>query len=551
MKSALLGLVCLLFSSKSFAIDQGAPFINLRRISEELNILPYFKSNPEQKIKIAILDNGFRLAKEEIGKSLPANTILHAPKLPLDGEEEDHGFYMARLLWSLLSQNGKFDQFAPSELHLYTTFGFTNFKAAVEDAIQQKVDIILYAQTWEYGGNFDGKGFINSVVDTALDAGIIWVNSSGNFGRTTYNTTIKDGVDHWISLPGKNQSVEIRCEKNPKGTCPLRAVLSWNSFADNTEIGTDKDLDFFLTDDTLDIIKSSNLVQTVNPPSNQTGYTKYPREIITAELKPGLYFLRAKNRSLNFSSADRMRITASGDFITMKNPSMDETLLPPADNARVITVGSLDSDKTSMSKTFRKPELWTNSLVQLSSKDSYLGTSNSAAMVAAGIAVLKSLKPELDRDAILRLLKNRSEHNGGNGLPLEDLGFSFTGENCFAPSELDEYQLPPHVLHAINFGGTLVETTAGLKILFPFDPIRLLPGYSRNYPNDILAYGPGGAGLFPRSALWNLPAGIIELLEFPSEQTICGQSQNRLKIGQAFRLPMPANDLLFKSFIAR
>ena len=35
-----------------------------------------------------------------------------------------------------------------------------------------QVDIILYAQNWQYGGNFDGGGFINSVVEEALSAGI-------------------------------------------------------------------------------------------------------------------------------------------------------------------------------------------------------------------------------------------------------------------------------------------------------------------------------------------------------------------------------------------
>src|SRR5690606_5114880 len=113
-------------------------------------------------------------------------------------------------------------RYSPAELHLYHTYGYSNLKAAVEDAIKRKVDIVLYSQTWEYGGNFNGRGFINALVNKALDSGILWINNAGNFGRSTFNAPVRSGKDSWVELPGKNSSVEIRCAKNPLGKCSLR-----------------------------------------------------------------------------------------------------------------------------------------------------------------------------------------------------------------------------------------------------------------------------------------------------------------------------------------
>ncbi len=49
---------------------------------------------------------------------------------------------------------------------------FTNLRAAIDGAIAANVHMIVYAQTWEYGGNLDGKGFINAQFDKAIAHGI-------------------------------------------------------------------------------------------------------------------------------------------------------------------------------------------------------------------------------------------------------------------------------------------------------------------------------------------------------------------------------------------
>lgn len=530
MKHALFIFLALSFFSTAQAEDKGARFLNLDRMISDLNFRPYFKDgvDPEKKLKVAVFDNGFRDATTQIGDSLPANTQIHPGPNAVEGEEETHGFYMAKIFYSLLTLGGEDTRYAPEEFHLYNTYGYSNLKFAVEDAIARGVNIVLYSQTWEYGGNFDGKGFINALVSKATKAGIIWINNSGNFGITTYNGKIVNGKDDWLKLPGQNQSIEIRCEENTTEKCQLRTVLSWNDFSDDVDTSTDKDLDFVLADDTLNVVQSSSLKQ--DGEGKAPGTSKYPREIITAELKPGLYFLRVKNRSKNFGNKDRLRITASGDFITMKNADKSESLLSPADNSSVISVGALDSDKTSISVKLNKPDLWTKSLVKVSKEDSFKGTSNSAAMVAAGAAIMFSLDPDLTRAKFIKKTSvselpgnnNGAPGNGGVGLPLEALGFGPVGAACFSPVNVDPATLPPYIQQMLAQGGVIVNTSAGWKIFYPNDPLPLLAPLFRRAPNDIIGIGPYGPAGYQRSGLFSLPPGFIEMVQIPQGQQICG-----------------------------
>jgi len=546
MKKGFIFLLILFvtFSTKQIHAEEIKPlFQNLNQIKKELNLTSYYgkRFRNAQKLKIAIFDNGFKGLEEVLGKKLPATTKYHAGPVVAPEPQETHGLYMAMLFYQLVTNEGANEEYAPSEFHLYNTFGYSNFKAAVEDAISQKIDLILYSQTWEYGGNNDGNGFINALVNQATDAGIFWINNTGNFGDTTYNSSINTLTDDWVDLAGQNNALELRCAENPTKKCNIRLVLSWNDFSDNVNEGSDKDLDFVLTDDTLNIIQGSSLIQSKNPKEERPGYTKYPREIITAEIKPGAYFVRVKNRSKNFTHKDRLRITASGDFVKMERFDNQESLLPPADNSSVITVGALDSEKSSFSVKLKKPELLTNSLVSLNKEENYKGSSNSAAMVAAGITILKTIEPDLSKEDILRRTSNRSNNDPtsepGNGLPLSLLGFSYTGDGCFIPVDLGTTYIPQYVSNALAYGGTLVHTNAGQKIFYDFDPIVLMPHIARRYINDILVVSPYGPGIYNRSGLWNLPIGLTEVLETPKDESICGSFLPQPKVGFVFRLP--------------
>ena len=312
----------------------STPFRNLDEVARLLNIDAYSDYKPRStSVKIAILDNGFRYVAKEIGKTLPENTVYHPGSIPVDpATEESHGLFMAQIVSGLLARTAHGS--LPYQMHLYSAFGYTNFKEAIDAAVADHVDIILYSQVWEYGGNGDGHGFINAAVSKAVASGIIWINASGNFNDGMFRSSIERAPDDWVKLPAPNNSVRVRCLHHPRNSedaadkgkkaeastdeCQLRVVLSWNDFHDDVNEGTDKDLDLVLTDDTMNVIETSALVQVKSNPDDMPGRSLYPREIIEAKVAPGLYNVRVKMRSQNFAKAhDQLRITVSGDLVKL------------------------------------------------------------------------------------------------------------------------------------------------------------------------------------------------------------------------------------------
>ena len=393
MSSRFVGLVCYLTASIAIA---STPFANMSDIVAKTGIDRYRDSQSKRTIKVAILDNGFA-GREKIASL----TTYHAGPVAVDAKtEESHGTYMAQIVMGLLDRTPDIQY----QLHLFSAFGYSNLNAAVDAVVDQGFDVVLYSQVWEYGGNGDGFGFINTVVNKATSKGVIWINASGNFGNSTYTAPIEVLADQWAYLPSPNLGVRVRCFENPTGKCNLRAVLSWNDFKNVPEIGTSKDLDLVLSDDTLKVIRTGGLQQVES--GSAPGTSLYPREIIEAELKPGLYELRAKARSTNFSKAtDSLRIVTSGDYLQqIDTTNSRETLLAPADNASVITVGATDSEKSSASARMGKPEFSLPSEVQLDNGDSFKGSSNSAAMAAALATVARALNPQATRAQVLDFL---------------------------------------------------------------------------------------------------------------------------------------------------
>jgi hypothetical protein len=510
----------------------ASPFENMSEIKKSLGFSKFYsRENSGRRLKVAVLDKGFYGYEKEIGNSLPANThYFPGPVTNPDNIKVEHGLRMAQILTSLMTDDLKSKQWIP-ELTLYNVFGFSNFKAAVDDVIANQFDLVLYSEVWEYGGNHDGAGFINNQVTRATSNGITWVNAAGNFALTSYNSAIKTITDDWVQLPDQNKGLTIRCESK-KDKCPVKIVLSWNDFKDDVELGTNKDLDLALSDDLLNIVETSSLKQSNDAKENRPGYSKYPREIISAELKKGTYLIRVKNRSKNFEDQDRLRITIDGDSIVMPSHSKDETILNPADNKTVITVGASDSDRSSSSLTLGKPDLLSPSSIKLSDDTEFRGSSNSAAIVAAGLGLLKSEDPKLTKKELIKAVNLQVEDSEQRGLSLNFLGFWPTGPGCFVDMNINP---PPDFLReVIAKGGVLVETSAAGRVMVPFDPINMTANLNRVFTNDmIVALPQGGYAVYPRNSM--VPPGATEIFQRPLEAGLC-KIQPKIGNGKNFHL---------------
>lgn len=515
-----IALLLLSISSKNFAFT----ILNTDELERALNTKILLHQPLKQKIKVAILDKGFHGYQSEIGKSLPSDTqYFQGPVNPPEDLNLTHGLAMAQILTSIMKE---------PQLYLYNTYGYSNLKFAIEDLIQKKVDLVLYSEVWEFGNNHDGKGFINSLVDKVLDQGITWVNAAGNFGLTSYTSNIKTLEQDWIQLPDQNQSLKVICQPQAQDTCKLRVVLSWNDFKDDPNVGTTKDLDFALTDDFLNVIQTSGLKQTSDPNEKRPGYTLYPRETIVAELKSGTYYLRVKNRSQNFDLNDELYITIDGNDLFVPSHSPGSTVLNPADNPRVLTVGALDSEKSSFSYQLLKPDLLAMSSIKTEEEGEFRGSSNAAALVAGALGLAKSRMPNRKFASIITESQLPGWDQGLRGLSIYWLGFSSPNGSCFVTSD-NTSRLPQQVIDALNLGGLFVQTTAGFRIMTPYDPLLLSNQLYRYQPNDLILTTPEGYRIAPRNSP-SLPQGWIEVFQTPQEVGLCQTPMQPL--GSVFRL---------------
>jgi len=520
----VLKFVCVflpLILTATFA--QAQVFKNISVVQNSLGFKKYYDTkNSGHPVKVAIFDKGFEGFQAEIGKSLPANTIYVAgPVTSPDDLKTEHGLRMAQIFTALANNQ---------ELYLYNVFGFSNFKAAIDDAIKRKIDVISYSEVWEYGGNHDGHGFINAQVSRATAAGIIWVNAAGNFALTSYNSAITTGNDDWVKLPDQNNALTLRCEKNSIGKCSIKAVMSWNDFKEDVETGTDKDLDLALADDMLNIVQTSALRQSSDANESRTGYSKYPREILTAELKPGTYYFRVKNRSKNFSDKDRLRITVDGENISMPSHSSDESVLNPGDNPSVITVGAFDSDRSSVSVSMNKPDILAPSSMILANGSEFRGSSNSTAIVAAGVALVRAKNPNANKSQVLAAISKSFNWDQG-ALSLNSLRFRPASGDCFNSREWAE--APDYIKQVLAVGGVLVETTLQYRVMLPFDPLLLVSDQQRQFTDDMVIALPTGDLQVVRR-LSSIPQGAIELFQRPQEAGLCQVPLKR--VGKFFSL---------------
>lgn len=507
-------LLFLLWASASWAAS--SPFKNLQQIQQDLGF-DRLQSSTRSKVRVAVLDKGFRGLEKEIGKTLPSNTIyIEGPLAPPRDGETEHGLRMAQILTGLYSDDPARSK--GLELYLYNVFGFTNFKAAVEDLIKKKVDVVLYSEVWEYGGNLDGRGFINAEVSKATRQGILWVNATGNFAQGTYNTPIKTIQENRVHLPNENYLLRVECSAPKDKTCPIRAVLSWNDFKDDVEEGTDKDLDFELVNSLFDRIASSSLRQTKDrlgqdPPP---GASNYPRETIVAEIKPGNSYLKVQNISQNFGSKDQLRITIDGENVSIPSGDRTENILVPADNPEVISVGASDSERSGISLRTSKPEVLAPSSIILSDGNEFRGSSNSAAITAAAVALLKKQYPDLTRDEFLRTTRPFSWDQGG--LSLQMLQFGPADRNCFQEGQWSS--APAHIRRILALGGKIVQTTHGWRIMLPYDPSLLSHGLHRSRADDVILSNPNG-GFQVASRFGGNNSKSIEIFQRPQELGLC------------------------------
>lgn len=415
---------------------------NVSELREKLGLLKHYADTPNLSlIKIAVLDYGFDgLDKDR--PCLPATAQLieqYDPELikkfQLGNPEftkgfepgNAHGRFMAQSIWATTNFS-----FTGPQFYLLNANGPTMFRRAIRQAIDLKVDIILFSGHFEGGGNYDGKGSINAAVTEAIKSGIIWINAAGNHHGRVYNGPVTVGNDGYVLMGKTKQSSISFLNRLDENTFTI--TLSWNDYHENEDAGTLKDLDLILEDSEGREIAKSALKQIPGDRTAGESESKNPRErFIVPDLSKGTYRLRVKANSNNFTATDRLRILLSPsrsepcphpDLQKMVNPvqfveaTNEEELFPPADHPRVITVGE-QSEYSAMGPSADrrvKPDVLLPTVPAKWSNGEVLGgTSYAAAYYAGVVAILKANRPDLTTDELMRWIRKlRTEAQNAN-----------------------------------------------------------------------------------------------------------------------------------------
>jgi hypothetical protein len=399
-------------------------------VRQHLGLAPAYDNLPGiENIKVAVLDYGFDgIAGPR--RYLPEDTVVvehydpdfirrfklgdpdyRKPFAPLNA----HGRTMAQIIWAVTGSHPRGPKF-----YLLNANGPTMLRRAVRYAIENKVDIILFSNTFEGGGNGDGRGAINRVVAEALAEDIIWINAAGNYGSHVYNGPVDILPSGYLKLGTGSEQTTLRF-RNLLDENTVTITLTWNDYREKEDAGTNKDLDLYVEDSSGQVIGVSEKKQVagtgaVRDLNDAETESRNPRErIVLTDLAADRdhdYLIRIKAKAGTFTPEDRVRVLiastregfldpktgAPTEAIQFLDASRKGEIYPPADNPLVVTVGDT-SPASAVGPTAdhrRKPDiLLDDSRASFTNGEVTYGASNAAAYFAGVVTLLKAAEPGL------------------------------------------------------------------------------------------------------------------------------------------------------------
>ncbi len=350
--------------------------------------------------KLAIVDIGFDGYWNVLGSEIPANAVLRSFRADGDitGGGDAHGTAAAEIAHDI----------APEATLYLVNFGTAvEMGNAVDWLISQKVNVISSSVGWPGTAYGDGQGMVNSIVQKADTAGILWVQAAGNFGLTHWTGMFNDPDGNgFANISGNDEGNTIslrRTRANEERVFRVEIFLTWDGWNDLTQ-----DYDLFLFRGDSVVAQSTAFQNGSFPPVEHIVYT-------TAS--PGDYWIAVQR----FRATRRLKldVTVTVDY-GMEYVVPAESLVVPADSPFALTVGAVEPGTLSVrayssqgpTKDGRiKPDLVAGDQVSTATYGTrgFTGTSAAAPHVAGAAALLKGARfsappAELRRQLVQRAI---------------------------------------------------------------------------------------------------------------------------------------------------
>jgi subtilisin family serine protease len=335
-------------------------------------------------VKVAVIDVGFAGVSSAIsGGELPNTAIMidctGSSCVPTDfsSETDLHGTAVAEIVHDMAPE---------ATLYLIKIYDTLDLRDAKNYAVSNGIKIINHSVTYMNTNFYGGQCYNSNAVCTANDAnakGILWVNAMGNYGERHYGATFTDssgfGFHH---VAGSDWTIDIEASAGDV----VNVNLTWEAWPT-----TDQDYDLELYDSDMDLVASSNDIQTgTQPPTEAISYS------VPAT---GTYYLAIYKYSA--TSDHRLAVFSYNHKL---NPAVaSNSISSPADAAGAMAVGAIDYENwtsgpqesfssqgpTSDGRT--KPEIsGPDNVTSLRYDGSFPGTSAATPHVAGAAALILS-----------------------------------------------------------------------------------------------------------------------------------------------------------------
>lgn len=340
-------------------------------------------------VRLGIIDIGFTGYEERLGRELPATVHTRSYYRSSDGrgdfsgDGEVHGTACAEILHDVAPQ---------AELYLANAGTPGELQLATEWMVKEGVEIISHSVGWFLGAG-DGTGPIQNIVGMAREAGVIWVNAAGNFGRS-----------HWTA-PFADSDLDDLAELNAEGAESLvlppvpanheiGAVLLWDKWPFSTDLAFE-----------LELVNSAGDILT----SSAYDYQNYPYAY-----RPIYYRTRLAQEGLQLrirhtrgsGAVIRLRVIRNDGDLAEADQVLEGSVAMPADSPNALAVGAFSwgdgglesfSSQGPTTTGLLKPEILgpdgVRTSLQQNGYSPFYGTSAACPHVAGALALLFSTGP--------------------------------------------------------------------------------------------------------------------------------------------------------------
>ena len=362
-------------------------------------------------IKIGVIDVGYAGADGLLGTELPADPQTRCYTTETDSptdltrcHQSDHGTIVAESIIDIAPE---------ATLYLASVRSPGDLADVVDWMISEDVSVINMSLGWLFDGPGDGTSpRAHSPLNTlakAVNNGILWVNSAGNSGQSSWFgvPTDADG-DNLLEFAAEQERLDLNISKST--IVQLRWDGDWGAEA--------TDLDIHLFDATGNL-----LAQSLNPQEGRDGNRPYEIAFPPQAATDNNAYIQITSRTGDLPRW--IQIVLWGGSIVGSTDTGSITSPAESANSGMLTVGATHWNNTEMIEGYSsrgpapdgriKPDLVGVACGETALTDTFCGTSQSAPHIAGLAALVRQRFPELSPQDVRQYLVDHAEDRGAAG----------------------------------------------------------------------------------------------------------------------------------------